>query len=199
MMNSVTMRRMDKAVIGSIAAAVGILNYIPYIWSILKGKMRPHAFSWLVWGVLTGIAFAAQVTGNGGAGAWVTGTTAIGCFVIFLLALFKGQRAFPLFDWLSLAGAFLAMAVWWLTKNPLGAVLLVSLVDFLGFLPTFRKGWEKPFEDSTLLFGVGALKFVIGIFALDTFDLITGFYPLLLIVLNGGFVLILMFRRMQLK
>ncbi len=80
-----------KIFLGYLAVIIGIVSYVPYITNIFRGKTKPHAFSWLVWSVLTGIAFAAQVVEHGGAGSWITGSTALTCVVIFILALFKGN------------------------------------------------------------------------------------------------------------
>lgn len=83
-----------KIFLGYLAVVIGIVSYIPYITNIFRGKTKPHAFSWLVWAVLTGIAFAAQIVENGGAGTWVIEATALTCMVIFILALFMCNSFF---------------------------------------------------------------------------------------------------------
>ena len=87
-----------KIVFGYIATILAFIGYVPYFRDIIRNQTKPHAFSWLVWGILTGIAFTAQVTENAGAGAWVTGFSSLVCLIIFLLALFKGNRTFILSD-----------------------------------------------------------------------------------------------------
>lgn len=162
-----------KIFLGYLAVIIGIVSYIPYITNIFRGKTKPHAFSWLVWAVLTGIAFAAQVIENGGAGTWVTGATALTCMVIFILALFKGNIKFSFFDWSSLIAAFTAMLFWKLTNDPLIAVILVTLTDALGFFPTFRKAYYKPYEETTITFAISSIKFAIAIIALSSFSIAT--------------------------
>lgn len=184
-----------KSILSVIAIIIGIGSRIEYISLILRKKIRPHAFSWLVWTVLTGIAFAAQVTEKGGAGSWVTGFTALACFVIFILSLIYGQRKFSLIDWLSLAGSGVALILWWLTKDPLGAVILVSIIDVLGFVPTFIKGYKKPFEDSTVIFWVANISFILSLFALETHSLTTWLYPLTVIATNTTFVVMILIQR----
>src|SRR5580698_5703228 len=62
-----------KEILGASAILIGCISYVPYFRTIFSGKTKPHAFSWLVWGILTAIAFGGQIVGKGGAGAWVTG------------------------------------------------------------------------------------------------------------------------------
>ncbi len=42
-----------KEIIGGIAVALTFIAYIPYYRDILKGKTRPHIYSWSLWGLLT--------------------------------------------------------------------------------------------------------------------------------------------------
>lgn len=113
-----------KIFLGLVAVVVGVVGYIPYFRNIFSGKTKPHAFSWLVWGILTTIAFAGQVAGKGGAGTWVTGFTALACFTIVGLSLVKGSRYFPLVDWICLIGCAVALGFWAITDNPLTAIAL---------------------------------------------------------------------------
>ncbi len=187
-----------KNAVAVIAIGVGVIGYIPYISTIFNGKTKPHTFSWLVWGVLTGIAFVAQLVGKGGAGAWVTGFTTLVCFTIFTLALLKGELKFPLTDWLCLAGAGLTLILWAITKNPLTAIILVTLIDILGFIPTLRKSYSKPYSEAAFTYTMSGIKFLISIFALETFTAVTIIYPASLVITNLGFVIMILYRRKSL-
>jgi hypothetical protein len=187
-----------KESLGLIAILIGLVSYVPYFINIFRGKTKPHAFSWLIWAVLTGIAFAAQVTEKGGAGSWVTGVTALACFFIFVLALFKGFRHFPVFDWLTLAIACVSIIIWKLTNDPTISVILITVIDAIGFLPTFRKGFMRPFEETATTFTLSAIKFVPALFALESFTIATWLYPASLVLMNGLFVCMLLIRRKQL-
>ena len=187
-----------KIILGVLAILIGLISYVPYFRNIFSGRTKPHAFSWFVWAILTGIAFAAQVVEHGGAGAWVTGFTAFICFVVFLLALYKGKRDFPLFDWLCLVSAFVAMGLWWYAKDPTGSVILITITDALAFLPTFRKGYYKPREETATTFALSATKFFVALFALEAFTFVTVLYPASLVIMNGAFVVLLCVRRKKL-
>ncbi|PZO85412.1 MAG: hypothetical protein DI626_07485 [Micavibrio aeruginosavorus] len=184
---------------GAIAIGIGIISYIPYLLTILKGRTKPHAFSWLIWGILTAIAFAAQITGGGGVGAWVTGFTAATSLIIVALALFKGEKNVTKSDWLTFVTALLAIPLWYFTKNPLNAVILITIIDALAFYPTFRKSWHRPYEENAFTFTLSGIKFIFATLALETLNITTSLYPLSLVFMNGVFVIMILWRRKALK
>lgn len=184
-----------KNIFSIIAILIGVASRIEYISLILRKKIKPHAFSWLIWSILTSIAFAAQLTEKGGAGSWVTGFTAAACFAIFVLALIYGERKYSYTDWASLAGSGVAMILWWLTSGPLFAVILVSIIDIIGFVPTFKKGFKKPFEDSVTIFWVSNISFILSLMAMENHNLTTWLYPVTIIVTNSTFVIMIILRR----
>jgi hypothetical protein len=184
-----------KAMLAGIAIIMTLAGYFYYFRDIFAGKTKPHAFTWLVWASLTAIAFAGQISDNGGAGAYVTGLTAAVSFVIFFLALFRGEKEITRSDWLSLGGAAAALLTWFLTDDPLLAIILITLVDFLGFVPTIRKSLRKPHEETLISYVLAGLKFVLAIIALDNYSVITVLYPSSLVFANLFFVLLLVSKR----
>ncbi len=188
-----------KIILGLIAVVIALAGYIPYFKDIFRGKTKPHAFTWLVWASLTGIAFFGQLFDGGGAGAWVTGFTALVSFVIFFLAIGRGEKNITPSDKWSLSGAVVALILWFLTDSPLGSVILITLIDALGFYPTFRKSYHKPHEETMLTFFLSGLKFIIAIIALQNYSVVTYLYPASLVLMNFIFVGLLIVRRKQQK
>src|SRR3989344_4904959 len=113
-----------KVALGIIAVIIGLISYVPYVRNVFINKTKPHAFSWLIWGVLTAIAFFAQMEKGGGAGSWVTGITAATCFLVSAIAFLKyGFRYVKKSDWLALFGALPGIPIWKNTNEPLSAVI----------------------------------------------------------------------------
>jgi hypothetical protein len=96
-----------KVILGLVAVIIAIVSYIPYFRDIFVGKTKPHLFTWLVWTLLSAIAFFGQIFNQGGAGAWVTGVIAIVSGIIFILAIFTGEKEITFSDKFSLLGVFL--------------------------------------------------------------------------------------------
>jgi hypothetical protein len=184
-----------KIVLGIIATIIGLIGYAPYFRDIFIGKTKPHVFSWFIWSVLTCIAFVAQVIEGAGAGAWVTGFTALICFVISILAVKYGEKQITRIDSLCLFGALVGIVLWLLTDNPLAAVVLITVTDALAFIPTFRKTYHKPEEETLIEYFLASVKFLVGLFALESFNLTTTLYPASLVLMNGAFVVMVLRRR----
>ena len=188
-----------KTVIALISVAMTIFGYSFYFRDIFAGKTKPHAYSWLVWATLTSIAFFGQITDDAGAGAWVTATTAVVSFVIFGLALSKGEKDVTKSDKVFLSASFLAIVPWLLTKDPLISIILVTAIDFLGFLPTIRKSIKKPYEETLIHYVFAGLKFLLAIVALDNYTLVTWLYPASLVLANWIFIVLLVVQRKKLS
>jgi len=187
-----------KVIIALVSVALTLFGYSFYFRDIFANKTKPHAYSWLVWASLTAIAFFGQVADGGGPGAWVTATTALVSFVIFGLAIKKGEHNITVSDKLNLAGAGLALLVWFFTEDPVFSIILITVIDFLGFVPTIRKSYSKPHEETLIHYVFAGLKFVLAIIALDNYSLTTWLYPASLVVANLFFVPMLVIRRRQL-
>lgn len=184
-----------KTLLAGVATLIAIYSYIPYFRDIMKGKTKPHAFSWLVWFLLTAIAFVAQLSDGGGVGSYVNAFTAFVAFFIFVTAIFRGEKDITRSDWACLIGAFVAIGLWILTSQPLLSVILISVIDAIGFLPTFRKSYYKPHQETMQTFVLSSLKYGVAIFALENYSLITILYPASLILMNSLFVAMLVSRR----
>lgn len=180
-----------KILIAGVSIIMTLVGYFFYFKDIFAGKTKPHAFTWLVWASLTAIAFAGQLSDNGGPGAYVTGVTAAVSFIIFGLAVKKGEKDITKSDKLNLLGAAAALALWFVTSDPVWSVILISIVDFLGFMPTIRKSYRKPHEETLIAYVLAGLKFVLAIIALDNYSLVTWLYPASLVFANLFFVILL--------
>jgi len=188
---------MIKILIAAVSIPITVVSYWFYFRDIFAGRTKPHAYTWLVWAVLTASAFAAQLHGHGGPGAYVTGLTALVSFIILGLAIWRGEKGITTSDKLSLGGALAALLIWFFTSNPVLAIILISVIDFLGFLPTIRKSYHKPYEETLITYMLSGFKFVLAILALDTYTLVTWLYPASLVAANLLFVVMLVVRRRQ--
>ena len=99
------------------------------------------------------------------------------------------------YDWLALVGALIGIFLWWLTKNPLYAVILVTIADATGSIPIFRKAYRAPFEENISAFAIGMVYYPLAILALQSLTLTTWLYPALVFLLDGALVILTFIRR----
>src|SRR5690349_16901377 len=89
----------SKEWLGIISVAITLASLMPYLYYTLKRRIKPHAFSWIIWALLTAIGFAAQYSENAGPGAWATAAACVACTAIAVLSLFYGERQITRSDW----------------------------------------------------------------------------------------------------
>jgi hypothetical protein len=189
----------NKILLGLISSVIAVVAYIPYFLDIFRGKTKPHIFSWFIWGLLGGITYAAQVVKGAGAGSWANGLTALICFVIAILSITRGEKNITITDKLSFSGAIFALILWFLTKNPLSAVILACVIDTIAYIPTFRKAYYKPFEETLSSFVVTTIGIIISLLALEAYSTTTWLYLAVLISSNSIFITMLLIRRKLIK
>ncbi len=189
-----------KELIGIIAVVLTFVGYVPYIRDTIKGKTKPHIYTWFVWGLVTAIAFGLQLSDQAGAGAYVTLAAALVCFVIFFFGLKqdKAERDITTSDTVFLIFSLIALLLWLFAKQPVLSVILLSVLDMLGFVPTIRKSWMKPQQETLSSYATNTFRFGLAIFALENYTLITALYPITWIIANGLFAVFLVVRRKQL-
>jgi len=191
---------LSKEALGGISIVIGASSYLPYLWLILKKRIRPHAFSFLIWAVAGGTVFAAQLFSGGGAGSWINAMFAVLTGLTFFIAwLYHGERDIRPMDWASLAVAFAGIALWTITSNPLWSVFIMTAIDGVGYIPTYRKTYKNPYEESASLYIFGTLSFMFSLLALGEYNLTTITYPVIVILFNSGVIGIVFVRRWQLR
>jgi len=137
------------------------IAYTIYFRNMLRGNTKPHAFSWLIWGLLAGNGFIAQVSAQAGIGAWATGVTSVACLAIFAIAISKGDAKLTRFDWILLGLALISFCLLFIVDNKTIALCLTLFATLLGFSLTLKKAWHYPHEEAALSFGLNAL--VVGV------------------------------------
>lgn len=181
-------------------AAIGLalVRYATYFYTIYKGETKPHAFSWLLWAVVTGIGAFGQYQVGGGPSVWALGFVASTCFFISILAYFIGVRDYTKGDWFALVFCLSAIPVWLITKDAILTLLIIILIDSLTYYPTFRKSYKAPDTEPPISYFFAGMRYFLMLFAVPNPSWETLIYPFFLMATDWGFVLFLVIRRAQL-
>ena len=187
-----------KALFGAAALLLTFVAFIPYYRGILREEVKPHVFSWFIWAAGTVIVFAAQLSDGAGIGAWPIGVSGLMTGGVALLALTRcADTSIVRMDWVFLILAASALPLWFFTSTALSAVIILTIVDLLGFGPSVRKAYDAPHEESVSFFVIGAIRNVFVLLALEHVSWPTALFPAAVGLACFGFVgLILLRRRM---
>ena len=167
-----------KEILSAIAIALTFAAFVPYIRATINGSTKPHVFSWVIWGTTTFVVFLAQLEGKGGVGAWPIGVSGIiTIFIAFLAYLKRADITVTKTDWLFFVSAMASLPLWYLTSDPLWAVVILTTVDALGFGPTIRKAYRFPHSESLLFFALFATRNLLVIMALEHYSVTTVLFP----------------------
>lgn len=167
-----------KEILSAIAIVLTFIAFYPYLRGILQGNIQPHVFSWVIWGTTTFVAFFAQLKAQGGVGAWPIGVSGAITILIAISAYVKrADVAITKIDWLFFISALASLPLWYLTANPAWAVVVLTIVDLLGFGPTIRKAYTHPHSESLSFFAMFAVRNILVVMALESYSIATVLFP----------------------
>jgi len=168
-----------KLFFSGVAIALTFIAFVPYIRSILAGITKPHVFSWVIWGTTTVIVFFAQLEAKGGIGAWPIGISgAITTFIAALAFLKRSDISITRTDWLFFSSALASLPFWYFTSDPVWAVIVLTVVDLLGFGPTIRKAYDFPHDENMPFFLLFMARNTFSLLALEHYSVATALFPL---------------------
>lgn len=202
---------MTKDEWGALSLIVTAGAYTAYLWQTGRERdIQPHPISWLLFTLSTGIAYLAQKARGAAAGDWTTELTALVCFMIFAASLIKytvlyrrlkqrglipEEKLHSPSNLISFWSSALAILLFVFAKTPEGAAFFATGADFIAYWPTLKKGMRQPFTDSTTSFGLNCAKFVIALFAMNSYSFATVVFPATVGVMNACVVVLLMYGR----
>lgn len=153
-------------------------------------------FSWVIWGTTTFVVFLAQLEAKGGAGSWVIGVSgSITIFIAVLAFVKRSDVTITRSDWAFFIMAMFSLPLWYFTSDPMWAVVVLTVVDLLGFGPTFRKAFFYPHTESLPFFGLFLVRNLIVVIALERYSVATALFPVAISAACGALMLVVIFRR----
>ena len=173
--------------------------FIYYYYSILKGDTKPHIYTWLIFTISLGTAFIVQIQTGGWYGSYVTLVEFFCCFIAFALGLKYGEKNITSFDTLCFVLALIALSLYLSFELAIISTILVIIVDVLAIIPTYRKSYSKPDEETIVVYIMSAWVYLFAILWLASYTFTTYWYALSIVVADILFVAFVLWRRKQLK
>ena len=185
-----------KEILSTIAIIITLVAFVPFIRSILKDETKPHVFSWVIWGSTTFIIALAQFSDNAGVGALPIALSGVISIYVAILSYVKmNDHTITKFDWSVFFVAMSAIPLWYVTSNPLWAVLVLTTIDSLGFIPTLRKAYYYPEEENLTFYVLMSIRNFVVIMALEYYSLTTILFPLVMNIMGIWLIGLIVYRR----
>jgi hypothetical protein len=188
-----------QEILGYASGALIIISAIPYIRDIFLLKTKPERATWLIWSVLLLIAFFAQLAEGG---TWSLITTAIDCLIviiIFILSIKYGMGGTTKLDIVALAGAGIGLIVWYLTNEPLFALLITIFIDSLGGMLTIVKTYKEPTTETFSAYVICGTGGLLGAFSVGEMSFSLIIFPLWICILNYSIAMTIVLGKRKLK
>jgi hypothetical protein len=186
-------------VVGLITVVIAIIMHVPYLIGTIKGTIKPHPFTWILWTLLTLVVFFAQFTDGAGPGAWGTGIIGVICIFITLSCLHNGFKNIKKSDIVLFVIGLSTIPLWFATNDPTLSVVIVTVIDVFAFAPTFRKSYMKPYDEPLYLYSSNVARHALSLFAITNVTIATVFFPFVIMIANIGLTGFLIWRRRVLK
>jgi hypothetical protein len=176
------------------AALLAIAGNLPYLWDILKGRVKPHPYTWLVWSIVSATVFFGMLAKGAGIGALPTAASEIFTIIIFLFSLKYGFKGVTRIDTIFLIVALAGLIPWALTKDPTLSVVIAVGIDLVAFVPTLRKTWARSSTETPVLFGLNVSRHILALFSLQAYNIATTLHSIVMIAINSAMVGIILAR-----
>ncbi len=171
-------------IIGILSGIISTIGLIPYIIDIFRRKTKPERATWLIWSVLGSVAFFSQRAEGATHSLWMTGIQTLNVILVFILSLKFGIGGIVKRDIISILLALAGLLLWYITKNPFLALLLVIFVDFIGALLTIYKSYLEPDTETSLTWVLATISGLLGVIAVGKLDFKILIYPIYIMLAN---------------
>ncbi|OGY94501.1 MAG: hypothetical protein A2406_04315 [Candidatus Komeilibacteria bacterium RIFOXYC1_FULL_37_11] len=186
-----------KLIFGLLATILSIFAFLPYIRDIFKNKTKPHLYSWLVWSIIQSVGVLAMIKGGAEFGSWGLAIGCLFCILIFFLSFKYGTKNITKIDTILLLATLITIVIWLREEDPLWSVILITIIDLLGFIPTYRKTYLAPDTETLDIYVLDVFSYGAAIVAIASYSLATTLYVGSLVLTNLVMVIIVLRRRSQ--
>jgi len=176
-----------------IGALVWFLGICIYIKDTLKGITKPNRITWLGWSIppmiATIVAFSSGVQ-------WSTlpvFMTWFWPFLVFLASFVNKQSYWKLGvpDYLCWIFSLLALILWYISKDPVIAIIFAIIGDAFAAIPTIKKAWAHPETETMSTYASTIFMITTSFLALRLFTFTELAFPIYLLFTSCTLVILI--------
>ena len=170
--------------LGATAWIIGIFFYIKN--TVISGTTKPNRVTWLIWAIAPLIAAAASYADGVRWAALPVFIAGFAPLIVFIASFVNPKSYWKLktFDYIYGVLSVLSLGLWWITKEPLIAIIFSIASDGLASMPTIIKSWKYPKTESGILYILALFNALTSFFALKMFGISELAFPIYLVLLN---------------
>lgn len=180
-----------RALCSLLAGIATFFGFVCYTTSIVRGRSRPRASTWIVYGVFCTILIFSMCLRHAFNVQLFLGT--IFTWVVVLLCAFKGDalRFTTLENWCFMLGIY-GVAIASLFKTPEVSIVVSCAVLALASVPTFMSAWAHSSNESTAVWQLFTFACVLTLVSLPFWSIATVAQPLTFLAVDVAMLVILL-------
>lgn len=179
-----------------VGALIGAAGSIAYLKDTVRGKVKPHKVSFLMWSIAPLIAFFAQIQQGVGLAALMTFSTGFLPLTIFIASFVNKNAEWKLtiFDVICGILSLTGLALWMITKVGNVAIFFSIVADALAAIPTLVKAYKYPDTEIAWPWISSVIGVILTLLTLSTFTFANCGFILYILVVNTLIFLLVQFR-----
>lgn len=168
---------------GVIVQLIGVSFYIK---ATLNGSTKPNRVTWLLWSIAPLIAASAAFSDGVRLSAVPVFMSGFGPLLVFLASFVNKNSYWKLekFDYLCGFFSIIALLLWWITKNPVVAIIFAIISDFFAAIPTLIKSWKYPETETVSVFICAIFNALTSFVAIKMWNFTSLAFPIYLFFIN---------------
>jgi len=167
-----------RTLLSVIAVVIGVISFIPYIRSILKGETKPHRTTYGIWAFIGAIELASYVASGARMTALLPLVYLVCEVTVFVLSFKHGMGGTNKLDLICLASAVVGVIGWVITSDSHIALYLGIAASACGFIPTLKKTYQLPHTENASAWGLASVAATFNLLAVPHMELYLISYPL---------------------
>lgn len=175
-----------------IGAIVQLFGIVAYVKNTLRGKTKPNRVTWLLWSAAPFIAGVAAITDGVGWAALPTIISGLSAFLVFLASFVNRYAYWKLetFDYFCGFCSVLALIFWYISQEPIVAIVFAIFSDIFATAPTIIKMWKHPKTETLFAYTAGLFNALTSFSAIRIWSFSSLAFPLYWAITNCCIILI---------
>jgi hypothetical protein len=183
-----------------IGGAVHLYGTWRYLQDTLFGTTKPNRVSFVLWSAAPLIGGFAALSEGASLALIPVFLAGIGPLII-LIASYKNKNAYwklrP-FDYACGFFSVLALVLWFITKQPVVAVIFAIISDALATAPTVVKSWTHPHTETAISYTTSLFSSLTAFTAISLFTFTELAFPVYIVISNASILFAIYHKKLRL-
>jgi hypothetical protein len=181
------------AIVSGIITAVAV---VPYVRDMLRSTTRPNLVTWGLWLLIQSVLIAAQFSAGASWSVVLPLVEMVTVGIVFVLGVVGyGYKKYGWLDIVCFSLVIAALILWQITDQPVVALILSVVADFVAVIPTLKKSYLDPTSETPSAYLLVVIAAFLAGISTTLIDLPNLIWPVYIFALNGSVLALILLGR----